>query len=143
MGGQGTGFFEWPSLGVTLVLDSHGVTRLAASRARLEELRRRDEWPAIVPAVVLTEALTGDHRRDFQENRLLRACDIWPVDEQLARAAAELRFQVVARRAPSAVDAIVVAMADEAGGATILSSDPSDLRALARHTTHEVRISPI
>ena len=129
---------------MTLVLDSHGLTGLAADRARLEELRRRGEWPAIVPAVVLTEALTGDHRRDHRENRFLRACDIWPVDELVARAAAVLRSQVAAtRRAPTAVDAIVVAAADEAGGATVLSSDPGDLRALARYATHEVEISRI
>lgn len=127
---------------MTLVLDSHGLTSLAKNRARLEELRRRGEWPAIVPTVILTEALTGDHRRDYHENRLLRACDILPVDELLARAAAGLRSQVVARRPASAVDAIVVAVADQAGGATVLSSDPRDLRALARHTTHDVRISP-
>ena len=53
---------------MTVVLDSHGVTMLAGDRARLAELRRRDEWPAIVPSVVLTEALTGDHRRDYDEN---------------------------------------------------------------------------
>lgn len=125
---------------MTLVLDSHGLTMLARSRARLEELRRRGEWPAIVPSIVLAEALTGDHRRDFNENRLLRTCDIRPVDEELARDAAALRTKVKARRAPSAVDAIVVALADEAGGATVLSSDPTDLRALARHTTNLVRI---
>jgi len=125
---------------MTLVLDSHGVTMLAKQRARLEELRRREEWPALVPAVVLTEALTGDHRRDLVENRLLRTCDIRPVEQELARSAAALRTKVKARRAPSAVDAIVVALADEVGGGTVLSSDPSDLRGLARHTTNTVRI---
>jgi predicted nucleic acid-binding protein len=126
---------------VTVVLDSHGLTMLAGNRARLAELRRRGEWPAIVPSVVLTESLTGDHRRDYHENRVLRTCDIWPVDEILARAAGALRSQVIARRRPSAVDAIVVAAADQAGGAIVLSSDPGDLRMLARHTVHQVGIS--
>ncbi|MGH9064087.1 MAG: hypothetical protein ACRD0L_09000 [Acidimicrobiales bacterium] len=40
------------------------------------------------------------------------------------------------------MDAIVVAVADAAGGATVLSGDPGDLRALAGHSTHDVRISP-
>jgi predicted nucleic acid-binding protein len=128
---------------MTVVLDSHGLTTLAAKRARLEELRRRGEWPAIVPCVVLAEALTGDHRRDYHENRLLQACDIRPVDELLARVAATLRGRVDAKRPPSAVDAIVVAVADDVGGATILSSDPGDLRVLARHTTHEVRVTAV
>ena len=59
---------------MTLVLDAGGVSALAGKRARLMELRRRGLWPAQVPAVVLAEALTGDHRRDFHPNRLLRAC---------------------------------------------------------------------
>jgi predicted nucleic acid-binding protein len=113
---------------------------LAGHRARLEELRRRDEWPPFVPSVVLTEALTGDHRRDFHENRLLRTCEIRPVDEQLARRGATLRTAVDGARAPSAVDALVVGLADSLGGATVLTGDPRDLRALARHTTNEVRI---
>lgn len=128
---------------MTLILDSHGVTRLAGDRARLAELRNREEWPPLVPTVVLTEALTGDHRRDYHENRLLRTCDLRAVDEVLAREAAALRAQVQARRIPSAVDAIVVAVADQAEGGIVLSSDPSDLRPLARHTHHPVRIESV
>jgi predicted nucleic acid-binding protein len=128
---------------MTVVLDSHGLTALAANRARLEELRRRGEWPALVPCVVLVEALTGDHRRDYHENRLLRACDVRPVDELVARAAATLRSRVSAKRIPSAIDAIVVAVAVDAGGGTILTSDPADLRALARHTAREVNVSAV
>jgi hypothetical protein len=126
---------------MTLVLDSDGITMLAGHRARLEELRRRGEWPALVASVTLVEALTGDHRRDFHENRLLRTCEIRSVDETLARQAARLRASVSGRRSRSAVDAVVVALADDAGGAVVLSSDPGDLRALARHTTNVVRIA--
>lgn len=125
---------------MTVVLDSHGVTTLAANRALLEELRRRGQWPAIVPSAVLVEALTGDRRRDYHENRLLRTCEVRPVDELLARSAASLRAMVTGRR-PSAVDAVVVALADDVGGAVVLSSDRSDLRALALHTASPVRIA--
>lgn len=128
---------------MTLILDSHGVTRLAGDRARLAELRSRDEWPPLVPAVVLTETLSGDHRRDYRENRLLRTCDLRAVDEALAREAGALRAKVHARRTPSAVDAIVVAVADQVGGGIVLSSDPGDLRALARHTHNPVRIESV
>jgi predicted nucleic acid-binding protein len=116
---------------------------IAANRARLEELRRRGEWPAIVPSVVLAEALTRDHRRDYHENRILRTCNIVSVDEMLGRAAGWLRAHVDTRHAPSAVDAVVVAVADRAGGATVFSSDPRDLRLLARYTDHEVTIAPV
>src|SRR5262249_61642585 len=116
---------------------------LAGNRARLAELRRRGEWPAVLPAVVLTEALTGDHRRDFHENRLLRTCDIRPVDELLAREAAALRFKAATESRPSAVDALVAATADALGGATVLTGDVGDLRALAQHATHHVGILPV
>lgn len=126
---------------MTLVLDSAGLTMLVRRRARLEELRRRGEWPALVPSVVLTEALTGDHRRDYHENRLLRSCDIRPVDEALARRGAGLRTAAGGGSpVPSAVDAIVVALADDVGGATVLAGDLRDLRALARHAVSEVRV---
>jgi hypothetical protein len=129
-----------PAIGVSVVLDAGGIAILANSRARLEELRRRGEWPAIVPSVVLTEALTGDHRRDFHENRLLRTCDIRRVGEDLGRSAAALRTAVGAARTPSAVDAVVVALADEEGGGAVLTTDLRHLRALAQHTTNEVRV---
>ena len=86
---------------------------------------------------------TGDRRRDFHEDRLLHACDVCAVDESLARAGAAFRTAVSGARTPSAVDAIVVALADRVGGASVLTSDPRDLRALARHAAHEVRISSV
>ena len=51
------------------------------------ELRRRGLWPAQVPAVVLAEALTGDHRRLVHADRLPRACQIRDVTEPCARVA--------------------------------------------------------
>lgn len=126
---------------MTLVLDSGGVSMLAGHRARQQEVRRRGQWPPIVATAVMAEALTGDHRRDFHENRLLRTCSVEPVDEALARNAALLRTKVGGSRIPSAVDAIVAAQADRLGGAVVLTSDPSDLRALAQHTGNVVRIS--
>ncbi len=141
MGRESAGLTNEAPQRMTIVLDAHGLSALAAKRAYLEELRRRGEWPAIVPSVVLTEALTADHRRDFHEHRLLRTCDVRSVDEVTARAAAGLRTRVRGRRPPSAIDAIVVAIADAAGGATVLSSDPGDLRALAGNATNHVQVS--
>jgi len=125
---------------MTIVLDSGGIAMLSRNRGRLDALRRRGEWPAVVPSVVLTEALTGDHRRDFHENRLLRSCDIRPTSEALARSGAALRAAVGGPQIPSAIDAVVAALADDLGGATVLTTDPRDLRALAAHTTHPLRI---
>jgi hypothetical protein len=107
-------------------------------RAWLEELRGRGEWPAVAPSVILAEALTGDHRRDYLESRMLRAWEIESLDELLARSAARLRAAARTRRTPSAVDAIVVAVAGEAGGAVVLSSDPADQSVLPQHTSNQV-----
>jgi hypothetical protein len=64
---------------------------LSGQRAWLAELRRLEPWPAYVPAVVLAEVLTGDHRRDFETTKLLRLCVIPPVEEPLAGVAGWLR----------------------------------------------------
>ena len=61
---------------MTLVLDAGGISAIAGQRARLVQLRQRGLWPAQVPSVVLAEPLTGDQRRDYHANRLLRACQV-------------------------------------------------------------------
>jgi hypothetical protein len=126
---------------MTLVLDSGGVTALAGQRARLTELRRRGLWPAQVPAVVLTEALTGDHRRDFHTNRLLRACQIRDIGEPLARAAAHLRTATGRAGDISAADAIVAAYADSCPEPVVLTSDPADITALAAHARRRITVA--
>jgi predicted nucleic acid-binding protein len=128
---------------MTLILDSGGITVLADQRARLIELRRRGLWPAQVPAVVLAEALTGDHRRDFHTNRLLRACQIRDVDEPLARTAAHLRTATGRAGTISATDAIVAAYADLCPEPVVLTSDPADLAALAAHTQRRITVARV
>jgi len=116
-----------------LVLDSGGVTRLARRRqdaaALIAVFKRDGLWPPLVPSMVLVESLSGRQRTDAEVYRLLKTCNIVEgLPERLARRAARLR--ALARRG-SAVDAVVVAMA-ESGGA-VLGSDLEDLRALAAH----------
>ncbi len=128
---------------MNLVLDSGGVTALAGQRARLAELRRRGVWPPQLPTVVLVEVLTGDHRRDFHENHLLRMCQIRPVDEQTARDAARLRTASGRADDISATDAIVVAFAVSLGDSVILTSDPTDLTDLVKIQSVPVTISTV
>lgn len=128
---------------MTLILDSGGVSALAGQRARLSELRRRGLWPAQVPSVVLTESLTGDHRRDFHENQLLRMCQIRDVTEQLARAAALLRTRTGRATTISATDAIVAALALTVPGPIVLTSDPDDLAALVAEHPEPVTVAPV
>lgn len=125
---------------MSLILDAGALSALTSQRARLQELRRRGLWPPEVPSVVLAEALTGDHRRDFHENRLLRTCRIRPVDELQARHAALLRTATGRAGTISAVDAVVAAAADATREGIILTSDPDDLRDLAAHGTHPITI---
>lgn len=125
---------------MNLVLDAGGLSALAGQRARLQELRQRGLWPAQVPSVVLTEALTGDHRRDFATNRYLRACQVRTVEERTAREAARLRTASGRAGTISAVDAIVVALAETLSDPVILTSDPADLRALAEHAATAIRV---
>lgn len=124
-----------------LVLDSGGVTRLAARNAQalalIQGFVAAELWPPVVPTVVLVECLHGHPGRDANVNRFIKACIIEPiVSDAIARRAAELRRR--ARRG-SAVDAIVVAMAEPGG--TVLTGDQADLGALsayARDVTVEI-----
>ena len=127
---------------MTLILDAGGISALVGQRARLAELRRRGLWPAQVPAVVLAEALTGDHRRDFHTDRLLRACQIRDVSEPLARAAAALRTATGRAGTISATDAIVAAYADTCPEPMVLTTDPADLTALAGHAQRRITVVP-
>lgn len=114
-----------------LVLDSGGVSRLASrtkvALSLIQALSSQGLWPPMVPSVVLTESLQGNSSRDANTNRFLKTCDIETiVSVEVARRAAELRRRA---RAGSAVDALVVALAEPGG--TILTGDKADIEALA------------
>ena len=119
-----------------LIIDSGGVSRLAERSARALALIRalRDDglWPPAAPTVVLVESLQGHIGRDATTNMFLKTCVIETiVTERTARRAAELRRRA---RHGSAVDAIVVALAEPGG--TVLTGDKADIEALAAHAQH-------
>ena len=126
---------------MTLVLDAGGISALAGQRARLLELRQSGLWPAQVPSVALAEALTGDHRRDYHANRLLRTCQVRDVTEPHAREAARLRTATGRAAEISATDAIVAAYASARPDPVVLTSDPHDLIALSEHTARPIAIA--
>lgn len=116
-----------------LVLDSGGVSRLARrsqdAAALIMVFARQGIWPPVVPSLVLVECLSGRPRHDAVTNRFLKLCDITEeLPEHLARRGGLLRAS--AQRG-SAVDALVIAMAEPGG--SVLTSDIDDLRALAAH----------
>ena len=88
--------------------------------------------------MVLVESLQGDAARDANANRFLKTCIVQTeVSPTVARRAAALRRRA---RAGSAVDALVVALAEPGG--TVLTGDRADLEALAAHA-NRVRIELI
>jgi hypothetical protein len=128
---------------MTLILDAGGVSALACRRAILNELRRQGMWPPQVPAVVLTEALTGDHRRDFQTNQLLRLCQIRDVTESVSRTGARLRTATGRAGTISAVDAVVASYATTRPVPVVLTSDPGDLNALVADVPGHVVVASV
>jgi hypothetical protein len=116
-----------------LILDSGGFSHLSEespmSAALIRSFKSAGLWPPILPTVVMVESLQGQPGRDANANRFAKSCVVEPdVSEQLARRAAELRRRA---RKGSAVDAIVVAMADPGG--TVLTGDEDDIKSLAAH----------
>jgi len=116
---------------MALVLDSGGISRLAErsslAAALIRALRAEGLWPPLVPTAPLVESLTGDSGKDANTNRFLKTCNIAErLPERVARRAAFLRAR---SRRGSAVDAIVVAIAEPGG--TVLTSDAKDLRPIA------------
>lgn len=123
-----------------VVLDAGGVSGLASDPAALAALIKVIEVPPRIPVVVLCEALTGDHRRDHGVNRLLRECELVPIDDTLARAAARLRTRTGRAGSISAVDALVAALAAETPSCTVLTSDPNDIGTLLSYADVLVKV---
>ena len=125
-----------------LIIDSGGVSRLAERSTRalalIRALSENGLWPPVAPTVVLVESLQGHSGRDATTNRFLKTCVIDAVvTERTARRAAELRRRA---RHGSAVDAVVVALAEPGG--TVLTGDKADIGALAAHA-HEVTVETV
>jgi predicted nucleic acid-binding protein len=128
---------------MTVVLDAGGVSELAGQRHRLEMMLRGHKWPPQVPAVVLAETLTGDHRWDFEVNRLLRSCQVREVTELHARSAARMRTRSGRAGKISATDAIVAAVAETCPDPVVMTSDPRDLAALVAHAARPVKVESV
>jgi hypothetical protein len=117
---------------MSLVLDSMAVTALGRrdrqTAARLAALRLRGLWPPLVPTAVLVDSLTGNRVRDALAHRTVGLSLVHPLDEPMARRAAQLRRRA---RAGSAVDAIVVATA-ELFEALVITGNLDDLARLSQ-----------
>jgi predicted nucleic acid-binding protein len=118
-----------------LVLDADGVSKAASNdRVMHAWLHRARELDAdlVVSAVTLAELVRG-RARDPAVNRVVKAAEVMPTDEQLARTAGRLLGNA---GSAATIDALVGATAlaaqarHDAARCVLLTSDPADLRAL-------------
>jgi predicted nucleic acid-binding protein len=116
-----------------LILDSGAIIALSRGDQRARAfIDRALETGAelFVPSVAIAETVRGDGPRDAPVNRVLSAVDsVLLADEQASRTAGSLLGQTGSRET---IDALVVAGVIEIGGGRIVTSDPDDLRLLAR-----------
>jgi predicted nucleic acid-binding protein len=125
------------------VLDSTALDELGSPEWRRALLEAG--YDLVVPTVVLAERFTG-RPQDQRLRTALRATRRPELDEARAHAAGELRDKLAPtrRRAPSAVDAVVVAVADHAArrdGVLVLTSDVTDFEALRTQAANGRRIA--
>jgi predicted nucleic acid-binding protein len=119
--------------GGTLILDSEGLSKLAAGDARtrgyLDSARTRGARVA-VSAITLTETLRGGPR-DAAVYRVLSRITVVPVSPEIARRAGELLGETGLSGHRCAIDAIVAATALELERPVVLlTSDPDDVNRL-------------
>jgi predicted nucleic acid-binding protein len=124
-------------VGGTLVLDSEGLSKLAAgdahARAYLDSARARRARVA-VSAITLTEVLRGS-ARDAAVHRVLSRITIVPVSPEIARRAGELLGATGLSGHRCAIDAVVAATAlGLERPIVLLTSDPDDFSKLVEES---------
>jgi predicted nucleic acid-binding protein len=117
-----------------IVLDSGGLSALVDGDERVRALMRQAndrDLDVVIPTTVLVESLTGSGPRDARVNALIEhgGSEVPSLDLPTARRAAELRARSKARGA-SVTDAVVAAEGITRGRALVVTSDPTDIRAL-------------
>jgi predicted nucleic acid-binding protein len=120
-------------VGGTLVLDSEGLSKLAAGDARTRaylETAVAQRARVAVSAITLTEVLRGGPR-DAAVHRVLSRITVVPVSRELARHAGELLGATGLAGHRCAIDAVVAATALALERPVVLlTSDPDDLTRL-------------
>lgn len=129
------------------VLDSTGLDwlrRLEAVRVARSAPDRERRRPPVVPTAVLAETYVDP--KDYHLVQGLKRAEGYDLDRTLATEAARLRHlagPTKKGRAPSAVDAVVMAVADRLARAAevqIITADLHDLKALRAHALNKVHI---
>jgi predicted nucleic acid-binding protein len=120
-------------VGGAVVLDSEGLSRLAAGEARVRgylDIARTRRARAAVSAITLTETLRGGPR-DATVHRVLFRITVVPVTALIARRAGELLGATGLSGHRCAIDAVVAATAlGLERPVVLLTSDPDDMNRL-------------
>ena len=120
-------------VGGTLVLDSEGLSKLAAGDARARaflETAVAQRARVAVSAITLTEVLRGGSR-DATVHRVLSRVTVVPVSRELARQAGELLGATGLSGHRCAIDAVIAATALALERPVVLlTSDADDLKRL-------------
>ncbi|MFE3444170.1 PIN domain-containing protein [Nocardia sp. NPDC059180] len=127
----------------TLILDCEGLSKLIFRTSELTEwlaAAEAEDVRVITSSVTLVEARhpkTNQARFDYAVSRV----NVVPPDEAIARRASKLLAAAGLHGHKYALDAIVAATALTAPApATILTSDPEDLRALCGSVVRVIKI---
>lgn len=119
--------------GALMAIDRNDRTVIAAIRAvhdAGDELRTHP--------MVVAQVWRDERGRQARLARLLAGVDIVPIDDALGRRAGELCGKA---KTADPIDAAVVLIADD--GDTIVTSDPDDIRHLAKVAKRRVVIVPV
>ena len=121
------------AVGGTVVLDSEGLSKLAAGDGRARgylDIARARRAQVAVSAITLTETLRGGPR-DAAVHRVLSRITVVPVTAQIARQAGELLGAIGLSGHRCAIDAVVAATAlGMERPIQLLTSDPDDMNRL-------------
>jgi predicted nucleic acid-binding protein len=121
------------AVGGTVVLDSEGLSKLAAGDARVRgylDVARTRRAGIAVSAITMTETLRGGPR-DATVHRVLSRITVVPVTAQIARRAGELLGATGLSGHRCAIDAVVAATAlGLERPVVLLTSDPDDMNKL-------------
>ena len=125
MGARGAGSVTGVTLDAGALL---GLERQSARITALLDLARRHGRPVHVPAAVVAQVWRGGPR-SAPVARLLNSPDVTVIDLDDARARA-VGLLLAGSGTSDVVDAAVVVCAREHGDASVVTSDPDDLRRL-------------
>ena len=126
---------------MSLLLDAGAFVAVERGDRDIVALVKRERLARRAPVShggIVAQIWRGGAGRQSEVARLLRGVDVKPLDEELGKTAGVLLARA---GGDDAIDAALVCLA--ADGDDVLTSDPSDLRALAQAAGVHVELIPV